>query len=553
MPRRATFAHPSLADLDRQLAFAPSAAVRRRMEAAERLVDEIDPAVAYPLDFVTFRLTGFRPEATGSPVAVEGSLLREDLATLVLRASERLDLRADEREGGAVPVLELARQLGVDERSLRRWRGRGLLFHRVRLDDGRSRIAVFRETLARFRAREGNRVARAGAFSRIDPATRGRIVERLRELVAAGDSMNGAARRVAGEFGRSHEAVRLIAARTLGGRRSRGRRSRERAVCGRALRIGVSAAAVAARLGIPEATVRRRADEWRAARLASLRLAFIEYPTFARPDAEETILAPAAARTDLAPTLPEEATAILAIAGAEIVAPRGRRKDPVAPPDESMIAAYHLLIRRASRSIVALEATGRRLDRAALDRAETDLRWAARLLRRLVERTLPAAVVRLRQGLDREPAMLPADEIRRLLAAAVARISESIATVEVARGQSLSSKVNLAIDRLVATGGGGRAARAAARHPPGSLPMPGLFRGLVPWLSDALGPWPDAARLAGLDPAARTLLARRHGLDGGPPATLSELARDAREPLGRLVGRLAEAERAARRSAGPGA
>lgn len=517
------------------------------MEAAERLVDEIDPDVEYPLDFVTFRLTGFRPEAGGDPVTVAGGLLRDDLATLVLRASERLELRADERKGGAVPVLELARELGVDERSLRRWRGRGLLFHRVRLDDGRSRVAVFRDTLARFRAREGGRVARAGAFSRIDPATRGRIVERLRELVAAGETVNLAAKRASVEFGRSHEAVRLIAARTLG-RRPRGRTSRDRAVCGRALRIGVPAAEVAAWLGLPEATVRRRADEWRAARLASLRLAWIEYPTFERRDADETILAPAAARTGLAPALPEEATAILALAAP---GPPARRERPRTDGghDEAMLAAFHLLVRRASRAVAAFGTAGRRLDRAALDRAETDLRWAARLARRLVERALPAAIVRLRQGLGRDPATLPADEIRALLSALVARIAESIATVEVARGQSLASKVTLAVDRLVATRGVARTARAAARHPPGSLPMPGLFRDLVAWEDDVLGPWRDADRLEGLAAPARRLLSRRHGLDGGPPATLAELVRDAREPLGPLAGRLAEAEREARRRA----
>jgi hypothetical protein len=79
--------------------------------------------------------------------------------------------------------------------------------------------------------------------------------------------------------------------------------------------------------------------------------------------------------------------------------------------------------------------------------------------------------------------------------------------------------------------------------------MPGLFRTLVPWEAEALGAWVDAGRLAGLDAKPRRLLARRHGLDGGPPAMLAELACEIREPLGRLVGRLAEAERAARRHA----
>ena len=547
MPRRATFAHPSIADLDRQLAFAPLAAVRRRMEAAERLVDEIDPEVAYPLDFVSFRLTGFRPEGTGSPVTIGGGLLREDLATLVLRASERLELRADERKGGAVPVLELARELGVDERSLRRWRGRGLLFHRVRLSDGRSRVAVFRATLAGFQAREAARVARAGAFTRIDPATRSRIVERLRELVAGGETVNLAAKRVAAEFARSHEAVRLIAARTLGGRGSRARAPRDRALCGRALRAGVPASDVAARLGLPESTVRRRADEWRAARLEGLRLAWIEYPTFARPDADETILAPAAVRKELAPLVPEEATAILALAAAESPAPRGRARNADAAV-ESMLAAHHFLVRRASRTIAGLRLTGRRLDRAALDRAETDLRWTARLRRRLVERSLPAALVRLRQGLGRDLATLPADEIRGVLASVVARITDSIATVESARGQSLAAKVQLAIDRLVATHAGrGATGRAAARHPAGSLPMDGLFRTLSPWDELVLGAWRDGSRLARLDLDTRRLLALRHGLGDAPPTTIVELARAAREPFGRMSGRLAEAERRARR------
>jgi len=555
VPRRASFAHPSLADLERQLSFAPPAAVRRRMLAAERLAGELDPALAYPLDFVVFRLTGFRPDA-GDSVLVPGELLREDLAALVVRASERLDLAADERPGGAVPVAELARELGVDERSLRRWRGEGLLFHRVRLPDGRRRLAVYREALERFRAREGTRLERAARFSRIDPAARAEILARLRALVDAGLTPNLAAKRVAGEIGRSHEAVRLVASRFFAGRGRRAKTPRERILCGRALARGVPAARVAARLGIREATVRRRADEWRAGRLAGLRLAWIDYPTFGRPDAAGTILAPQAVREGLAPTLPEEATAILAAAAdAAPTNARGRERERREAEEEAMLAAYHFLVWRAARTVEGFrERPAGRLERGALDAIETDLRWAARLARRLVERLLPTALARLRLGLGRDPATLGAEELRQALPTLVARIVEAIGSVDVTRERHLVAKVTFATDRLVATRFAGRAgpARAAARHPPGSVPLPGLFRNLVPWEAlapDALGDGRfDATRLADLSEADRALLARRHGLDGGPPATVADLARTLRQPLGRLAGRLVELERGVRQA-----
>jgi hypothetical protein len=251
-------------------------------------------------------------------------------------------------------------------------------------------------------------------------------------------------------------------------------------------------------------------------------------------------------RSGLAPTLPEEATAIVA-AAAEAGSSRRRARDDDA--DESMLAAFHLLVRRASQGIHRLEDSARRLDRAAIDRIETDLRWASRLMRKLVERSLPAALVRIRQGIGRDPATLSADEIRGLLSSLVPQVVEAIGSVEVARGQRLAAKVTLATDRLVAKrfAGRGPTSRAAAKHASGSVPIEGLFRDLVPWEELVLGPWRDASRLDRLDPASRRLLARRHGLGDLPPATIAELARDAREPRGRMTGRLVEAEREARR------
>ncbi|MBM4115808.1 MAG: hypothetical protein FJ252_08045, partial [Phycisphaerae bacterium] len=50
----------AMADLARQLAFAPVPAARKHVANALALVGEIEPDQSYPMGFVTFRITGFR-------------------------------------------------------------------------------------------------------------------------------------------------------------------------------------------------------------------------------------------------------------------------------------------------------------------------------------------------------------------------------------------------------------------------------------------------------------------------------------------------------------
>ena len=54
----------ALGDLARQMEFTPQDARLAQIQAAEELLHAIDPAKAYPLDFVVFRITGYRPRVT---------------------------------------------------------------------------------------------------------------------------------------------------------------------------------------------------------------------------------------------------------------------------------------------------------------------------------------------------------------------------------------------------------------------------------------------------------------------------------------------------------
>lgn len=517
------------------------------MEAAESLVHEIDDQATYPFEFVVWRVTGFRPE-DAPPQPIAGATLRGELTTFVLHCSERMALPADSRPGGALTLVELAGELGVVERTIRRWRVRGLTCHRVRFPDGRSRLGVFRSELARFMDTHPDVVDEARAFTRLDSEQARHAAARVRELVATGLTENLAAKRVAHEVGRSHETVRQLVRRIGGGPRRRtggaDRSARERDFAYRAWRQGVPIERIAERAAAKPDAIRRRIDMARAERLRRARLEWIEFNTFDRPDADLTILGAPSVREGLAPRFeaPEAVTMIEAL-GAE------------RPPTEAaivqedlMLAAYNLLKRTSKRMVDRLE---RLPDRSDLDRIETQLRWALRLKRRLIEIWLGVSVGRVQQVMQGGLLRRPAEEIRRWLEACCRIVDEAIEGVDPLRRQSARRVIALETDRMVAraegqrgtdgAGGSGalpRRERAAVRHEVGSIPLPVLFERLAPWQGVV-----DFARHRRLQAHASGILARRYGWRGECPRTLDELAAEERTTVARVARLLASDER----------
>ncbi len=565
MPRAARYRVAAFEELERQLAFAPPEALRRHMDAAERLAHEVTDDASYPFEFVLWRITGFRA-ANADLTVVDGTRLRGDLATFVLHVSERLVLDAGDRPGGAAPVVALARELGVTEKTLRRWRARGLLVHSVRFGDGRQRVAIFRQELDRFRSRHPTLVADAGSFSRMDDAIERSVLARVRELVAAGSTVNLAAKRAASEVGRSHEAIRQLLlrapialvpprtstrkavpnARSAARTAARGRSRHEREIAYRAWRFGVPMDRMVERLGARPDAIRRRIDAIRAERLRSLRFEWIELPTFGRPDAAVTVLGAEIAMSDLAPRCdPSDGIGLLrAIAVGRVGIGVGDRGENA---EESLVAILNFLKRRAWRGIAALDGTP---DRSELDRIETDLRWASRVHRRLVERLLGVALLRIEQALGGAIERRSLDEIRSFVTGGVAVVAEVVASVDPSKRQGPRRLVALETDRMMARRSAGsstqRVGRASARHDPGALAMPGLFSRLLPW-DVILEPLAGCERLvARMAPEVASLLGHRYGWLGGPPLTLEELAERNRTTVARMTARMVLAERAAR-------
>src|SRR5687768_6052705 len=65
MPQVAKFRIDSIADLARQMGFTPHDTRAAQLAAGEELLHGLDPTKAYPLDFIVYRITGYRPKSAG--------------------------------------------------------------------------------------------------------------------------------------------------------------------------------------------------------------------------------------------------------------------------------------------------------------------------------------------------------------------------------------------------------------------------------------------------------------------------------------------------------
>ncbi|MEL7088406.1 MAG: hypothetical protein AAGL98_08215, partial [Planctomycetota bacterium] len=278
------------------------AADRRRevLRRAEALHDTLDPDAAYPLEFIAFRLTGFRRNY-GDDSLLIGSAVRPDLRILIDQLSKtlRLPLAAD----GARTVEQLAADLNVSTKTLSRWRKDGLRWRWVvsAADEAKVRrvIAFTADAVEHYRGVRPDRIARATSFSQLTPSQRDRLIHRARRLAATTDAtFNQVAAHLAKRTGRALETIRLILEKhdrdrpdePLFADRTGPLTARQKRLIGRAHRMGIGVGKLAERFRRSRATIHRVVLDRRAARAMRLRLGHVPNPHFDRPDAGEVYL-----------------------------------------------------------------------------------------------------------------------------------------------------------------------------------------------------------------------------------------------------------------------
>ncbi|MCH2137015.1 MAG: hypothetical protein MK101_10620 [Phycisphaerales bacterium] len=255
MPPRPSFRTRAIEELNRHLSFAPEAARVSRLEAAEALIREIDSDRAYPIDFLVYRLTGYRPEDVVDEQVV-GSALRWDLVTMIQNASRKCPLPWDGPRGQPLDMDAVAARLGCARRTLRGLRRRGLVFWWMSPTDGPPRLGCPPDMLEWFIEHVG-----VPDVVGVDSQRRHKIIATASQL-EPGSGLADLVRRVAAELGIGESIVRGVLRRAVDRGEvalpsARRLQRREATVALRSLRQGVAVVDIARRLRVGVPSVHR--------------------------------------------------------------------------------------------------------------------------------------------------------------------------------------------------------------------------------------------------------------------------------------------------------
>lgn len=289
-----------VADLARQLLYAPKDKRAQAVLHAERFHDEIDPQKNYPIDYVVYRLTGRRVPPSES-VMLAGEALAPDLRLFIDALSRTVELAAT-ADDPCETTKELAARLGVSTKTVARWRDAGLRWRwGIRLAGDKPGVLFPRSAVEAFRRARAERVDAAGRFARMDEAEKRRLIERARRLAQVIDA---APQRIyehlAKRTGRSVEALRqLITGHDTAhpddavfGDRPGPLTDKQKRVIDRAYQRGVTVSAMCRRFGKTRSTIYRAVNEQRAERALAVQIEPVYSLIFDRDDADEVLMQP---------------------------------------------------------------------------------------------------------------------------------------------------------------------------------------------------------------------------------------------------------------------
>jgi RNA polymerase primary sigma factor len=273
---------------------------RGYIDSAEELFQIVVPEVDYPMDFVRFRISGFRGRPNESvQELISGRDLREDIKSLILLICDSSDLRVEDYEGAIYDIETLGKRFNVSTKTIQRWRGNGLVARRLVFSDGRRRVAFCEASVERFAASHGDLIDRSSRFSHMDEMQRQLIIRRARELVDEESmGLSDVARMLSTETGRAMETIRYTLrkhdldhpGRALFSASHAALAESDKQAIYRAYLRGLSVANLCRHYERTRASIYRVINEMRARTLLNREVQYIYNPQFDLPNADVVIL-----------------------------------------------------------------------------------------------------------------------------------------------------------------------------------------------------------------------------------------------------------------------
>ncbi|MFG0293103.1 MAG: hypothetical protein ACF8MJ_08110 [Phycisphaerales bacterium JB050] len=535
MPRLSTIRLDALSELVAELRYTPREALLRCIERTESLALEIDPETTYPMEWVVFRVTGYRPKDAPDEMIVGGALIT-DLSALLEHLCDAAELSERELEGDWHSIDALAERWSVSRKSIERYRRQGLVARRFRTERGRTRLGFSPAVVDAFEESRAEQLERAGSFERIGADERAWLYKRaLRYKTRLGWRLAKIAERLSARTGRSLATVRraLIRADEAATepvfRVRRKLADQQARTIARAWDWGIKPGVIGERFGRSRTSVLRIATDEHAAQLRGWRDRIMP------EDAPEGAISGEVVEQILStPGATQIAWEPLALEAKALLARCGEQTPLRADREAEMGAARYLLLIRAARGVDGL-APSMALA-TAVDAIQTDLRWALALQRMLVRAQLPLVIRTVEERLGCGLMTLRPDQIRRILRLAVRAAADATAgfgPVKPSRSLTgfgrLAAPVSLALNRSLsrevfgvpAGESAGRASTARAELDDWTRELVGWQR-LVEFHPGILRVVQDGS--PGVDGEERAMVGERFGLTGSPPKTVALVA-----------------------------
>lgn len=288
----------TLADLARQLEFAPAARRMAQVSAAEELLHDLDPAKAYPFSFVVFRITGYHPKEAVTADLLTGLALQHDLGVLIEHVSESLNLPAESAAEPVLTIEQVGERFNVTSKTIQRWRRRGLPGRRFIFADGKRRVGFLVSSVERFFASHQDQVTRSANFSQVDTDENELILRRARRLATQCHCCtNEIARRIGKKLNRSPITIlhtirkhdRTNPDQAIFPSAPAALLDEDRLAIAKAYRRGASLAQLACRHGRTKAAMYRIVVEQRLERLNRRKVKFIDDPLYHQKGAADAM------------------------------------------------------------------------------------------------------------------------------------------------------------------------------------------------------------------------------------------------------------------------
>ncbi len=196
-----------------ELRFGPRSQRQNQLDEAEKLLRIIDVSKDYPYEFICFKITGYRPDTHLNQPPIPGRELKSDMEVFISRLSGKLEFSAAEQSEPVFTLSRMTARFNVSEKTINRWRKRGLRARKYIFDDGKKRLGFLASDVDNFAEANKDFVAKGSGFSQLTAEQRDHILQMTAGLASVGSlTRNQIIDEIVEATGRGKETIRSILA-----------------------------------------------------------------------------------------------------------------------------------------------------------------------------------------------------------------------------------------------------------------------------------------------------------------------------------------------------